>query len=247
MELLEKNHELISDGTYLAFLDFMANILPFYLEEALSKGGKMTYIPIAEKEDGVYIGKHYLGKIYYSEFISYIFGLRSFKGFKMLDPRNVSKVFLMPFDLDELSSDYYRFVQMEEYLTFSQTQTLKCESDKQECSLVELTEVAKENFIKVALKEIIEAAYNGKYNVTRVLDASGVNTITEILYLSLEIRNDELFIGEYNVGKVDVKDFIDFLTKLPCCYGKTDNPEEYELSFDLKGLIECFMSQGVTR
>jgi len=65
--------------------------------------------------------------------------------------------------------------------------------------------------------------------------------------LSLEIRNDELFIGEYNVGKVDVKDFIDFLTKLPCCYGKTDNPEEYELSFDLKGLIECFMSQGVTR
>ena len=247
MELLEKNHELISDGTYLAFLDFMANILPFYLEEALSKGGKMTYIPIAEKEDGVYIGKHYLGKIYYSEFISYIFGLKSFKGFKMLDPRNVSKVFLMPFDLDELSSDYYRFVQMEEYLTFSQTQTLKCESDKQECSLVELTEVAKENSIKVALKEIIEAAYNGKYNVTRVLDASGVNTITEILYLSLEIRNDELFIGEYNVGKVDVKDFIDFLTKLPCCYGKTDNPEEYELSFDLKGLIECFMSQGVTR
>ena len=91
-----------------------------------------------------------------------------------------------------------------------------------------------------------EAAYNGKYNVTRVLDASGVNTITEILYLSLEIRNDELFIGEYNVGKVDVKDFIDFLTKLPCCYGKTDNPED-ELSFDLKGLIECFMSQGVTR
>lgn len=245
MELLEKNHELISDGTYLAFLDFMINILPFYLENALSKSAKMTYIPIAEKEDGVYIGEHYLGKIYYSEFISYIFGLRSFKGFKMLDPRNVSKVFLMPFDLNELSSDYYRFVQMEEY--FVPTQSLKCINDKQDCSLAELTEAAKENFVKVALKEIIEAAYNGKYNVTRVLDASGVNTITEILYLSLEIRNDELFIGEYNVGKVDVKDFIDFLTKLPCCYGKTDNPEEYELSFDLNGLIECFMSQGVTR
>ena len=61
------------------------------------------------------------------------------------------------------------------------------------------------------------------------------------------MRNDELFIGEYNVGKVDVNDFITFLINLPCCYGKTDNPEEYELSFDLRGLIECFMSQGVTR
>ena len=245
MELLEKNHELISDGTYLAFLDFMANILPFYLEEALSKGGKMTYIPIAEKEDGVYIGKHYLGKIYYSEFISYIFGLRSFKGFKMLDPRNVSKVFLMPFDLDELSSDYYRFVQMEEYLTF--TESLKNENDKQDCGLAELTEVAKENFKKIALKEIIEEAYKGKYSVTRILDAGGVNAITEILYLSLELRNEDLFVGEYNVGKVDVNDFIAFLTNLPCCYGKTDNPEEYELTFNLKGLIECFLSPEVTR
>ena len=245
MELLEKNHELISDGTYLAFLDFMANILPFYLEEAVKKTTKITYIPITEKKDGVYIGEHYLGKIYYSEFISYIFGLRSFKGFKMLDTRNVSKDFLMPFDLDELTKDYHRFEQMEEYLTFSQT--LKSEIDKQDCSLAELTEVAKENFIKAALKEIIEAAYNGKYNVTRVLDGSGVNTVTEILYLSLEMRNDELFIGEYNVGKVDVNDFITFLINLPCCYGKTDNPEEYELSFDLRGLIECFMSQGVTR
>lgn len=245
MELLEKNHELISDGTYLAFLDFMANILPFYLEEAVKKTTKITYIPITEKEDGVYIGEYYLGKIYYSEFISYIFGLRSFKGFKMLDTRNVSKDFLMPFDLDELTQDYHRFEQMEEYLTFSQT--LKSEIDKQDCSLAELTEVAKENFIKAALKEIIEAAYNGKYNVTRVLDGSGVNTVTEILYLSLEMRNDELFIGEYNVGKVDVNDFITFLINLPCCYGKTDNPEEYELSFDLRGLIECFMSQGVTR
>ena len=128
MELLEKNHELISDGTYLAFLDFMANILPFYLEEAVKKTTKITYIPITEKEDGVYIGEYYLGKIYYSEFISYIFGLRSFKGFKMLDTRNVSKDFLMPFDLDELTQDYHRFEQMEEYLTFSQT--LKSEIDK---------------------------------------------------------------------------------------------------------------------
>ena len=245
MELLEKNHELISDGTYLAFLDFMANILPFYLEVAVKKATKTTYIPITEKEDGVYIGEHYLGKIYYSEFISYIFGLRSFKGLKMLDPRTVSKNFLMPFDLDELIQDYYRFVQMEEYLTF--TERLKNENDKQDCGLAELTEVAKENFKKIALKEIIEEAYKGKYSVTRILDAGGVNAITEILYLSLELRNEDLFVGEYNVGKVDVNDFIAFLTNLPCCYGKTDNPEEYELTFNLKGLIECFLSPEVTR
>lgn len=57
MELLEKNHEYISDGTYLAFRYFMEYIVPEFLNIGLEQKTKDVFIPINNKEDGVYIGK----------------------------------------------------------------------------------------------------------------------------------------------------------------------------------------------
>lgn len=239
MELLEKNHEFISDATYQSFIDFMKNIVPEYLEAGLEKRIKTIYIPISNKEDGVYIGAYNLGKIYYVEFISYIFGLLSFIGLKTILPSKVMDNFLMPFNLKELINDYYRFLQMEDYLNYKE--------NFDNNSLMGLTELAIESFKTNILESIITDAFQGKYRVEDIIDTDGVTVLKKTLYLPLEIKNEDLMVGEYNLGKVNVKAVLKYLTSLPGFYhenfDKSNLDSDYLLVYDFKSLIDYYFSQ----
>ena len=239
MELLEKNHEYISDGTYLAFRYFMEHIVPEFLNIGLEQKTKEVFIPINNKQDGVYIGKHYLGKICYSEFISYIYGLSSYKGFRLPDPRNVINSFNVPFDLRQLIEDYYMELQKEEYPLFS-----KKEENNLSYSLQELTDAACHNFEENILKDIIANALNDKYEVIDILDVDGTTVMSRTLYLNIEIVNDNLVLGGFNLGRVDIGAFLNYLSTLPFYIGKDDRyfltSGEYKIIFDLYSLISYY-------
>lgn len=246
MELLEKNYEWASDGTYLAFKYFMNQIVPEYIYEGVHTNIKKVYIPICNKEDGVYIGNYNLGRIYYREFIGYIYGLLSYAGLKIVNPKDFPNETLMPFDLDLLYKDYVLELEADELIYTKQVISGQS-NDLMNITRDELTENAKDNFSKVILKDIISDAFQGKYKVDDVLDSDGVTCICKTLYLPLEIKNDELLVGGYNLGKINITEFLNFLTTLPGYYGnvvdKYNFDGDYLLSYDLKSLIKYYFSQ----
>lgn len=245
MELLEKNYEWISDGTYLAFKQFIEFILPEYFVMGLKQNLKVLYIPISNREDGVYVGNHYLGKIFYPEFISYIYSLPSYKGFKLPNPANVINDFSIPFDFGQLIIDYFEELQSEEYPIYNQDKSI------QDYNLQELTDLACVNFEKNILRDIITNSFAGKYEMMEVLDADGITVISRTVNLNLEIVNDNLVFAGFNMGRVDIERFLNYLISLPCYIGKRVNDSlinaEVKFTFDLEGLINYYYSQNFSR
>lgn len=247
MELLEKNHEWISDGTHLAFTYFMLNIVPKYIQMGINKGAKHNiYIPIGNKEDGVYVGNENLGRIYYHEFISYIFGLRSYMGLKIIDSRNFSNETYLPFDINLLIDDYVLECEALEYYTYD-SNAHGCDNSNLEAELITKSI---DHFNESVLRNIIEDAFADYYRVEDVLSADN-SCVCKTLYLPLEIRNDNIFVGKHNFGKINFKEFIDFLTNLPGYCGqsvdKYNLDGDFFLCYDLRTLIGYYCSQNVVR
>lgn len=246
MELLEKNHEWISDGTYLAFKQFIEFIVPEYFDRGLKQNLKTLYIPISNREDGVYVGNHYLGKIFYPEFITYIYHLPSYKGFKLPNPANVINDFLVPFDFWQLINDYFEELQREDYPIYNQNNRVI-----EDYNLQELTDLAWVNFEKNILKDVITNSFAGLYDMMEILDVDGTTVISRTVNLNIEIVNDNLVLAGFNIGRVDIERFLNYLTNLPCYIGKSVNDSlingEVKFTFDLEGLVNYYYSKNFSR
>lgn len=111
-------------------------------------------------------------------------------------------------------------------------------------SLQELTEAACHNFEENILKDIITNALNDEYEVIDILDVDGTTVISRTLYLNIEIVNDNLILGGFNLGRVDVGAFLSYLRSLPSYIGIDDNycltSGEYKIVFDLYSLISYY-------
>lgn len=242
MELMEKNHEWISDGTYLAFNYFMLKIVPEVLKANYKSKLQKIYIPISDTEYGVIVNGYNLGRIYYHEFLSYVYSLPSYAGFRFKDPRYAKKEFLMPFDHKKLCEDCDATILCEDYPIYNSERTDANQSLGVSESFASFTN---------AIPDILKSAYEGKYKIDTVLDLNGI-PVHKVVYLSLIIKNDNLFIGGYNLGKINTYEFLKYLSSLPWCYGKCNTSgyedEDYEMAFNLQGLYNYYcQSQNLSR
>lgn len=234
MKSLEENNSWASDGTYLAFRHFMAKIVPEFIEDGIDKKLKKIYIPICSTEAGCFVGENYLGKINYSEFMSYIYALNSFAGFRLPTFTNYLRDFSLPFDLKKLITEYYEDLQKEDYNIISDQN--------------ELVMLAFESFKNEILRDIFKDIVEGKYPVNEILDQDGVTLVSRIINLSLSVNNNELFINGKRFGKVNISEFIQFLISLECCCGQYSNNDSFELAFDLNGLFNyCYCNNNYSR
>lgn len=227
----------VSDGTYLAFKYFMENIVPEYMEKGLINEEKTIYVFIYNQEDGVTIGSHKLGQIEFSDFMRYISRLRSFKGFSNSAFYNIQGEFIAPFDFELLTYDYYEYLQKEEYRLFDRT--LKGNNyyvDSRNLTKEELTNQAFDNFKSVIVGNILARENINKYQQDDILDKDNAIILSR-LYLPLEINKDDLFIGEYNLGKINYLLFLERLTEMPAYLGTRALPDSFEVVFDLNQLI----------
>ena len=229
MKSLEENNSWISDGTYLAFRYFMEKIVPEFIEDGIDRRLKKIYIPLSYTETGVYIKEHYLGKINYPEFMSYIYALNSCTAFKLPVINNNFREFSLPFDLKKL------ILQKEDYNIY-------------ETGGSDVAISIFESFKNTILIDIIKNTVEGSYPIDEILDQDGVTPVSRIIHLSLDVRNNELFICGRSLGKVDIRGFVQFLTSLECYCGQYNSDEHFELAFDLDGLINfCYCNHEVTR
>ena len=94
------------------------------------------------------------------------------------------------------------------------------------------------------MKDIITNALNDEYEVIDILDVDGTTVISRTLYLNIEIVNDNLILGGFNLGRVDVGAFLSYLRSLPSYIGIDDNycltSGEYKIIFDLYSLISYY-------
>lgn len=227
----------VSDGTYLAFKYFMENIVPEYMEKGLINEEKTIYVFIYNQEDGVTIGSHKLGQIEFSDFMRYISRLRSFKGFSNSAFYNIQGEFIAPFDFELLTYDYYEYLQKEEYRLFDRP--LKGNNyyvDSRNLTKEELTNQAFDNFKSVIVGNILARENINKYQQDDILDKDNAIILSR-LYLPLEINKDDLFIGEYNLGKINYLLFLERLTEMPAYLGTRALPDSFEVVFDLNQLI----------
>lgn len=246
MYYLEKTNDWVSDGTYLAFRYFINVIVPEYIAMGIKSKSKVIYIPIKSLDIGVFVGTHSLGTINYQEFISYIYGLSSFKGFRHGVLKNVTCDYNAPFDLKTLIYDYYGELQSEEY--FSLKNNSKQEAVKEKEIIVNHTYLAYENFAKNILKEIIKEALEGKYQITEVLDSDNTS-VTKSFPVPLEIRHNNLFVGTHNLGEINITEFLEYLSSMAIFMGMKSNSLDgtFEVTFGFKQLIRSNDNQTLAR
>jgi len=235
MYSLEENNAWLSDGTYLAFKDFMKNIMPEYIKKGIDSKAKEVYIPIKKEEDFVYIGNHNLGSINYHEFISYIYGLHSFNGLILDNINNISENFNIPFDLEQLMRDYYMELQEDEYYTFDNNP-----KELKEQRGVSYTYLVYERFISHTIIEILKEASEGKYEMVDVLDSDGITVLSRILNIPLEIKYDEFYIGEHDLGKINCLEFLNYLTSMPSYAGMIYDDLNQKITFNVELLLRDY-------